>query len=161
MAQRETVIAWLNDAYGTEQNLIQVLKNHVEDAADSPVLQSRLQSHLDETRRHADLVRDCVERLGGKVSATKSMMGSVSGFFQGMAGSGADDQLIKDLLSDYAMENFEIACYRSLVAAAEAIGETEVADTCREILREEEQMAQWIERQLPTSVTQYVHRAAA
>jgi ferritin-like metal-binding protein YciE len=36
MKGKETLIAWLNDAYAMEQALIPVLENHAEDAKDFP-----------------------------------------------------------------------------------------------------------------------------
>ena len=44
-------------------------------------------------------------------------------------------------VASYAFEQFEAACYRALVTAAEQAGEREVASTCATILREEEDMA--------------------
>src|SRR3712207_1359949 len=64
MAQRSTMIAWLNNAYGMEQNLIQVLEAQVRQAQDRPDIRKRLQDHLDETRRHADTVQRCLGTLG-------------------------------------------------------------------------------------------------
>lgn len=160
MTQRETLVAWLNDAYGTEENLAKVLEHQIKDAANQPMIQSRLESHLDETRHHADLVQQCIERLGGSVSTTKSVMGKMSGMFQGMGTGGSDDEMIKNLLADASMEHFEIACYKALIAGAEAAGEADVADTCRQILRDEERMAQWIEEQLPTAVPRYLQQQA-
>jgi ferritin-like metal-binding protein YciE len=59
------------------------------------------------------------------------------------------------------MEHFEIACYRGLITAAEELGEGRVADTCRRILRDEEQMAAWLQEQVPTVVEGYIVRQAA
>lgn len=41
----------------------------------------------------------------------------------------------------YVFEHHEIACYRSLIGAAEELGDAETAELCTEILREEEAMA--------------------
>ena len=156
MSQRETLISWLNDAYGLEQNLTKVLESHVDDAADQPQVQSRLRSHLEETKRHAELVEQCIEHLGGKPSATKSAMGKMSGMLSGTSTAMADDEMVKNMLSDYSMEHFEIASYQSIIAAAEALGEQQVAQTCREILHDEEDMAEWIEQQLPAITNDYL-----
>jgi ferritin-like metal-binding protein YciE len=47
-----------------EQAQIPVLENHAKDAADFPEFRARDERHLEETRRHAELVRGCLERLG-------------------------------------------------------------------------------------------------
>ena len=43
-----------------EQSIAQVLENHVKDAKNNPQLQAKLQEHLDQTPRQADLVKDCL-----------------------------------------------------------------------------------------------------
>jgi ferritin-like metal-binding protein YciE len=62
--------------------------------------------------------------------------------------SPADKQLIAWLNDAYSMEHFEIACYRSLIAAADEAGRPEIVKICEEILREEEAMARWLEQRI-------------
>lgn len=149
MAHQELYLSWLNDAYGLEQSLIPVLENHAKDAKDHPQVQARIQQHLEETRRHADLVKGCIERLGGSTSSIKAGMSKVMGTVQGASTGMAKDEMIKNALADYSAEHFEIASYTSLLAAAEHLGDLETASVCREILRDEEAMAQWLEQQIP------------
>ena len=149
MPHNELYLAWLNDAYGLEQSLVQVLERHVTDARDYPQIQARLQQHLDETRQHADLVKSCIERLGSDTSAIKSGMATVMGAVQGMTTRAAKDELIKNALADYSAEHFEIASYTSLISAARSLGDQETARICEQILRDEEAMQSWLARQIP------------
>jgi ferritin-like metal-binding protein YciE len=160
MAHLETVIAWLNDAHAMENNLIQVLENHARDAKDHPQIQAKIQEHLEQTRRHAELVKGCVERLGGHTSAIKSGIGKVMGAVQGISTGPAQDELVKNALADYASEHFEIASYTSLIAAAHALGEQEIARVCQQILRDEQDMARWLEQQLPLVTQEFLGRKA-
>ncbi len=82
---RDVVLAWLNDAHGMETGLVEVLEHQVKDAADFPQVQARLQLHLEETRRHAEIVKGCIERLGGDVSSLKTGMSSVFGKVQALS----------------------------------------------------------------------------
>ena len=68
------------------------------------------------------------------------------------------DEIVKNFLSDYGAEYFEIGCYRSLVAAAEDLGKPEIAVICEEILMEEESMAQWIEDKIPEVTRLMLHQ---
>lgn len=154
--QKETLLSWLNDAYAMEKGQIQVLENHVKDAKDHPEIHRKLSEHLELTRRQADQIEQCVARLGGNTSSMKTAMGTVAGFFQGRSTGAAPDELVKNALADYAAEHFEIACYRALITGARAIGATEVAQVCEQILREEEDMARWLENRLPMTVQQYL-----
>jgi ferritin-like metal-binding protein YciE len=157
---RETLLGWLNDAYAMERGLENVLENHANDAKDMPQAESRIRQHLEETRRHAELVQGLVERMGGSTSTVKTTMGKVTGFFQGMSTGASPDELVKNGLSDYAAEHFEIASYRALIEGARALGETEVVRVCEQILRDEQEMARWLEQSLPMLVQDYLGRGA-
>jgi ferritin-like metal-binding protein YciE len=158
---RETLISWLNDAYALERSLVEVLENHAKDAREfSPQMAQRMTQHLEETRMHAERVKECVERLGGSTSTMKTAMGKVTGFFQGMSTGAAPDELVKNALSDYAAEHFEIASYRALIVAARELGETEVARICESILRDEEDMARFLETNLPMVIQSYLGSTA-
>lgn len=156
MAHEQTMVNWLNDAYGLENNLIQVLEHRVKDMKDHPQMQAKVQQHLEQTRHQAEMLRGCIERLGGKTSALKTGIANIMGTFQGMSTEAAPDEMVKNALSDYASEQFEIACYTSLIAGAEAIGDTETAQICRQILREEEDMANWLAQQIPVITKMYL-----
>jgi ferritin-like metal-binding protein YciE len=158
--QKETLVSWLNDAYSMERGIVPVLENHIKDADKMPQVQSRLRAHLEQTERHAEQVKMCVERLGGSTSVIKTTLGTVGGLFQSISTGAAPDELVKNALADYATEHFEIACYRALITGAQALGETEVARVCQQILQEEEEMARWLEQNLPTLVQSYLGQEA-
>ena len=126
-----------------------------------PELARKISEHLELTRRHADMVEQCIARLGGSTSTLKTAMGTVSGFFQGRSTGVAPDELVKTALSDYAAEHFEIASYRALIAAARALGQNEIVQICEDILRDEEDMARWLEKQLPMMVQEYLGQGVA
>lgn len=160
MAHNQLYLAWLNDAYSLEQSLVQVLENHAKDASDHPQMQARIQQHIEETRRHAELVRGCIERWGGSVSTVKSGMATVMGTVQGMSTGAAKDELVKNALADYSSEHFEIASYTSLMAAAESLGDQETVQVCMQILRDEQEMANWLAQQIPTVTHQMLQMQA-
>jgi ferritin-like metal-binding protein YciE len=149
----EMIIAWLNDAHGMEQSLTHVMENHAKDAKDHPTLQSGIQQHLEETRRHAEMVKGEIERLGGSTSAIKSAMSHVMGMGQSVSTGMAKDELVKNALSDYAAEHMEIASYRALQAAANEIGDQQLARTCETIIADELAMVQFLEQNLPIVVS--------
>ena len=152
MAGNDIVVAWLNDAHAMEKALVQILEHQVKDAKDFPQVQSRLQLHLEQTKRHSQMVESCVERLGGSTSSVKSGMASLFGQVQALSTGAAQDEMVKNALADYAAENFEVASYRALIAAAESTGDAETARVCSQILAEDQEMANWLEANLPTLV---------
>lgn len=160
MTRKDLVIAWLNDAHGMENALIQVLENHVKDAKDYPQVQAKLQQHLDQTRRHAQMVKDCVEGLGGSTSALKTGMATLSGQVQAISTGAAHDELVKNALADFASENFEIASYTALISAAQELGDQKTIQVCQQILRDEQDMANWLHQNLPSLVQQCLLQTA-
>ena len=158
MTANEQFVAWLNSAHSMEVSLVKVLENHAKDAKDYPEIQQRIEQHVDATKRHAKRVEDCLQLLGEKPSATKSIIGNITGMVQGASTGMFKDELVKNFLSDYGAEHFEIACYRSLIAAAEDLGRPEITVICEEILMEEEAMAEWIEDKIPEVTRLLLHQ---
>ncbi len=163
MAQNpeHAVTAWLRDAYAMEKASIEALEHQVKHADHIPQLKSRLQGHLDETRRHADLVKECIEARGESTSTLKNMHGKLIGMIQGSGPGAAPDSLVKDTLASIGAEHFEIASYKALVDGARRIGDTKTADVCERILREEEAQARFLESQLTPVVDEHLRSLTA
>jgi len=100
-------------------------------------------------------------RIGATPSKAKSLMGTVFGAMQAPMTGMARDEIVKNFLVDHAAEQFEVASYRALVAAAREIGDEETALICEEILREDEAMAAWIMDNLPRIVQERMRELAA
>ncbi|WP_199431420.1 YciE/YciF ferroxidase family protein [Qaidamihabitans albus] len=162
MSSRDQVITWLNDAYAMEQALEETLERHAKDAqGENEEVHERIQRHIQETRDQAATVRECIESLGGQVSGSKSAFASMFGAMQGNLNKPAGDTMVKNAVADYAAEHFEIATYRALIDAARQIGEEEVSGKLTGILRQEEEMARFLEQQLPGAVRETVGAAAS
>ena len=157
---QDTLITWLNDAYAMEKHLVQVLENHANDAKNFPDIRAKDLEHQAVTQRRADTLCQCIEKLGGDVSSVKSAMGTVGGFFQGMSTGMAPDELVKNFLSDYASENFEVICYKALILAARNAGRDELIPTFEQHIREEEDMIFWLDQHLPNAVDSYMLQPA-
>ncbi len=160
-SQKDQLLTWLNDAHAMETSIGQVLENHASDAKDHPKLQARIQQHLAETKIHADLVEGLIKDLGGSVSSAKSGMSSVMGRVQGASTAFADDELVKNALSDFSTEYFEIASYTAIIAAARKLNASNVVSTCQTIVRDEQAMAKFLDDNLPTVVDETLSRKAA
>ena len=87
-------------------------------------------------------------------------MANVMGKIQGISTGAAKDELVKDSILDYATEYFEIASYRDLIVAGQELGYQECVDSFKEILREEENMASWLQQQSPMLVQETLQQAA-
>jgi ferritin-like metal-binding protein YciE len=88
----------------------------------------------------------------------KSAIGNITGVVQGASTGMFKDEIVKNFLADYSAEHFEIACYTSLIAAAEELAQPQIAAICRDILRDEQAMAQWLEDNIPQITRMYLQR---
>lgn len=152
MTTRDQLITWLNDAYAMEQALEETLKQHAADAKDDVEVHGRIERHIEETRNQAATVKECLQSLGGEVSGAKSAFANVFGAMQGMVNKPMGDTMVKNAIADYAAEHFEIATYRALIDTAQKIGEEEIARKLTDILRQEQDMARFLEEKLPGAV---------
>jgi len=82
-------------------------------------------------------------------------MGSVQSVTTGLF----RDEPIKNALADYGAEQFEVACYQALIAAALQVGQPEIARLCEDNLREDLQMADWLPDQIPEVVERSLLKA--
>jgi ferritin-like metal-binding protein YciE len=159
---REQLIAWLNDAYAMEQELIPMLEHHASDAdCHMPAAAGRIRQHISDTHRHAERVAECLRHLGSAPTGERSALRSVTGTLQRLTTGMFADQPVKNALSDVTAEQFEVACYRAIAAVAVELNEPMVARLCHENLREDAEMAHWLEHQLPSVVRRALARNVA
>lgn len=147
---------WLRDAHAMESNLVNMLDGQIEKLADYPDLQAGVSAHAKESKMHAQLVESALDAMGEDTSALKEGVAKLSGKLSPLGIGMASDAPVKIVLSNYAAEHFEIACYRSLAAAAEACGLPEVASICRRILEDEERMAAVLEPAITQVTTRHM-----
>lgn len=151
---KDLLLAWLNDAYAMEQALLPVLEQHAKDAEGgwAPEASTRIREHIEETRKQIARLDLCFKKLGTTPSTVKSTLGSLMGSAQSLMTSMFSDKAVKNTLVDAGIENFEIAAYRALIAAAREAGDDEIATLCEDSMHEERMMATWLEDQIPAVV---------
>jgi len=156
MKTKDELVEWLRDAYAMEKAMEISLKKQMETQGVSVLLREQLAFHLTETQHHAEAVAACLKKLGSEVSTLKTAMAKGLEIMKGASTAFAGDHRVKDLLGMCAAEHFEIACYTALRAGAQRFGHTDIVDTCNEILRDEQRMADWLEGNLPQVVMSYL-----
>ena len=157
---RENLADWLRDARTMEDLAIETLEKQAKRLDRYPELQAKLREHLAETRRQAERLDESMQRLGAVALVTGPRVDKLPGGEQiaALLGGGPVTQ---NGITGYAFEHFEIATYRTLIEAASEAGEPEVERVCRENLREEEAMAEWLARRIPDVTRQYLYDQAA
>ncbi|RVB76105.1 MULTISPECIES: DUF892 family protein [unclassified Mesorhizobium] len=158
---REWLVQWLRDAHAMEEQAETMLNGQLSRLDSYPELRERISRHVDETKGQAARLRTCLEGLGEDASTLKDAGGKLLAMAQSLSGVFAGDEVMKGSLASYTFEHMEIASYRILIAAAESLGETEVARACEQNLREEEAMAEWLKNKLPATTEQFLARTAS
>jgi ferritin-like metal-binding protein YciE len=160
------LIQYLNEAYGTEMRLETALQEHITMAI-RPTYRKRLKDHLSETKRHARQVKQAITRLGGVAEtvstpgpqAVTDVAGAVIGGAQkavalaqgplhALRGTGPEEKQLKNAKSEYASEAEEIATYTAVATLADTLGNKDVRQLARAILREEERMSAFLAKEI-------------
>lgn len=158
---RDTLIDYLRDAYAMEQQAISIIDRQLQRLENYPEMSARLRQHRTETERQAERLETALQRLGTETSAIKTGVAKLSTNLQAMMNTFASDEAVKDVISNYAFEAYEIVNYKILVATAETASEPEVARLAQENLREEEEMLNWLDQHTATLTKDYLSRAAS
>lgn len=155
---KQQLTIWLNEAYSMEKSIIKVLENHAKDAEKMPNLHALINSHIEVTRNQAERIKQCVENLGGSISETKTFIAQTMGKIMEIPKGSMDDEVVKNALMDYTTEHYEIACYTSLVAAAELCEQREIADVINSIREQEIDMANRLASMIPDITVEYLNK---
>ncbi|MGL5603566.1 MAG: ferritin-like domain-containing protein [Silvania sp.] len=152
---------WLRDAHAMEKQAESMLESMSSRIDNYPALRTRIEQHLTETRHQVTVLEEILDRNNISRSVIKDSMSKMVAFGQSVGGMFPSDEIVKGAISGYVFENFEIACYTSLVAAAKQAGDTASVPALENILAEEQRMADWLLEHLPDTTEQFLLRANA
>jgi ferritin-like metal-binding protein YciE len=146
------LVQYLNEAYGKEKELETALEAHI-GMTDRASYKKRLQTHLQETKEHWRQLERRIKKLGGSPQAAQAVVGKATATLKGpvhaLRGTGAEERLLKNAKTEYSEEAEEIATYTAIEAFAESVGDKETAKLARDIRREEERMAKFLQGLIP------------
>ena len=152
----ERLMEWLRDVHAVEEQAETMLSGFADRLEHYPELKERVEAHVKETQRQAEKVRQCIKRRDGSTSMIKVASAKAVGLGQALSGIFVGDEVVKGALAISAFEAMEIASYRILVSAAQKVGDSETATVCGQILREEEAMADWLDKHIAGITGKYL-----
>jgi ferritin-like metal-binding protein YciE len=145
------LVQYLSEAYGKEKELETTLEAHIAMTTKEPY-EKRLKQHLGETKAHARGLERRIRKLGGGGQMTQTAVGKAMAAAKGplhmIRGSGEQEKMLKNAKTEYFNEHEEIATYMAIETLAERVGDRETAKLARDIRREEERMAKFLEGQI-------------
>lgn len=156
---QQKIVQYLNEAHGSEQTLIRVLQSQIAMTPRGPY-RTGLETHLDETRNHAERVGRRLKALDqgsnpltAVVGAVETALGQVLALgktpFDLLRGSGGEEKVLKNAKDACATEALEIATYTALERLAKGVGDEETAKLAASIRADEERMLARILREIP------------
>ena len=166
-ARDAKLVQYLNEAFGKERHLEQALSAHIS-LTTRPDYRKRLEQHLRETKRHGDRVARRVKQLGGNpetvalpgpeafteaaeagMSLAQRALAMARGPLDAVRGTSEPEKMLKNAKTEYSEEAEEIANYTAIEELANTVGDKETAKIAKEIRREEERMAAFLQRLIP------------
>jgi ferritin-like metal-binding protein YciE len=158
---RKTFLAGLRDAYAMEKQAKDMMASQTKRLEDYPALSARAKEHERETDEQIRRLERCLERVGDAPSTFKNLATRTIRALQSALHGMTSDEVIKDTLTGYTFEHFEIGAYRQLITMAETLGERDVAIALRASLGEEQAMAKWMDEHMDETVREFMQRSKA
>jgi ferritin-like metal-binding protein YciE len=169
-ARDAKLVQYLNEAFGKEKQLEQALQAHI-GLTTRPNYRKRLEQHLRETKRHGARVERRIKQLGGSaetvslpgpdafsdaaeagVSLAHRALALAKGPMHAVRGTSEPEKMLKNAKTEYSEEAEEIATYSAIEQLASSVGDKETAKLAKEIRREEERMASFLQKLIPQLV---------
>src|SRR4051794_16039808 len=170
-ARDAKLVQFLNEAHAKEAELEADLTAHISLTQKAPY-KKRLQDHLKETRDHKRRVAQRIKQLGGQATSgvrapgVPDAVGELAGKGiaavkgqVGMARAALTEQAethLRNAREELREEWVEIGTYTAIEAFATAVGDKETAQLARNIRRDEEKTARYLEKLIPQLVKDVV-----
>ncbi len=166
--QEQKIVQYLNEAHAAELALVRQLQAQI---AMTPGGQYRggLETHLDETRRHAERIERRLSELDQGHNPLQLGLGLVQSVIgQALAltktpidlvrGTGGEEKVLKNAKDSCAAEAQEIATYTALSRLARIAGDRKTERLAQSVLADEQRMLDRLLREIPR-LTEAVARA--
>src|SRR3954471_3621875 len=170
-ARDAKLVQFLNEAHAKEAELEADLTAHIS-LTQKPPYKKRLQEHLKETRDHKRRVAQRIKKLGGQATrgvrapGVPDAVGELAGKRiaavkgqMGVAGAAVTEQAethLRNAREELREEWVEIGTYTTIEALATEVGDKDTAKLAREIRRDEEKTAAYLEKLIPQLVKEVV-----
>ena len=153
---RSIYVTALRNTHAMEQQGLQQMGMQVSRLERYPDYVALLQRHIEATRRQLERVEQALQSAGESISTIKEAVTTAAGTVGATVHGMFQDETLKNLYAGYAYQYEQIAAYRSLIAIAEAAGETGHVAAFRQSVQEEEQAAQQVAGLIEPVTRRYV-----
>jgi ferritin-like metal-binding protein YciE len=153
---QDIYIPSLQNTLALEKQAQQMIERQLERYKNYPDMTRILQQHQRETEQQIQRLETVLHGHGSDRSLLKDTVTQLAGNMGALFHSTASDEILKNLYTDHALENYEIAAYRSLIVIAQAAGDSQNVPTLQQSLHEEENAARLIGEQIEPVTRRYL-----
>jgi ferritin-like metal-binding protein YciE len=155
---RDLLVTGLRNAHAMENQAEELMERQISRMTDYPDIHARLEQHLAETRLQKKRLEECLHSCGENPSTIKDMAMSLTGNLAALTHAMAQDEVLKNTFANNAFEHYEIAAYKSLLTLSSLAGVNAIRSPLEQSLREEEQMAAWVDAHIDQVTRDFVTR---
>jgi len=143
VATEQQLVKHIGEAYAMEKTILRMLDGMISRTRDE-AMKAELESHRDETERHAERLEARLQAHGESPPRVKEAGGMLGVVMKGVMDTVRGEQPGRDARDGYVTEHMEIAAYELLKRVAQKAGDVETATACDEIIAQERAMAETI-----------------
>lgn len=158
---RDIYMTGLRNQHAVENEAISLLNRQIERLENYPELEERMRRHVNESEEQIRRLEELLQSFGTSHSTFKDTVASIGANLAALGHSMAPDEIIKNSFANFAFENYEIASYKGLLVLAEASGHSSAQSALEQSLREEQDMAQFIDSHLRDTALKFLARKSA
>jgi ferritin-like metal-binding protein YciE len=151
----------IRNLHALEQAALELTQRQTERLEHYPEMKARLAQHHTESQEQSRRLEAIMQRHQISASTVKNTASSVMGNVAAALHTPAPDEVLKNTFANFAFEHQEIAAYTSLIAMAEAVGDTAAVAPLKQSLGEEQAMADWIEQHIVPTTHRYLELTRA
>jgi len=155
-ALRSVYLSGLRNAHALEHQALGMIDRQLDRLDSFPEVADRLRLHRGETEQQIVRLDEVLGGLGERASGIKDAGLNMMGNLAALGHAAAEDEILKNAFANCALENFEIASYKSLIVMADVAGEGAGIAALQQSLREEQSMAQWCEESIERITQRYL-----
>jgi len=141
---REFFVTGLRNLHATATQCQTMVRSQVNRLENYPAVRARLEVHLDEKKAQLSRLDDILRSLDEEPSSFNDTAMSMMGNMGTMMNAAAEDEVIKNGLSLYALANFEAAAYETAIAFGEAAQRLDALRPLQMSLNEERAIAAYM-----------------
>jgi ferritin-like metal-binding protein YciE len=155
---RAAFVLELRNAHAMERQSQELMKWQAVRLADYPDIERRIRTHMEETDEQLRRLEQCLESLNERPSILKDTALSLLGNLTATSNAMGEDEILKNMFSNYAFEHYEFATYKSLIKMTQELGLEQAGSLLVASRGEEQRMAAWIDRRIENVTAAYLER---